>query len=271
MSETPAAFARDGDLLVPRRFTESGWTQNTLGGRYVAGLVAWGAEQHGGPDLQPARLTIDMFRPATMAPTDVQTTVVRDGRRLKVVDVVIVADGVMVSRGSVVFARRTAEPSSEAWTPAEWAVRHPDEYERRSFGNGWEPPWDQRMITPWGSTGDHHQTWLREVHPFVDGEALTPLLRAALASDNASGQVNTGPGGISHINADLTISLARLPEGEWVGLDATSRAAAEGVSVGTVDLYDVVGRIGHVSVTALADARNLRRFDAPPEEAERRR
>jgi hypothetical protein len=127
----------------------------------------------------------------------------------------------------------------------------------RGSQSGRQPDWDQRLITPWESITEHRRTWLRETRPFVEGEPLTPLIRAALAADNASGQVNGGPLGLAYINADLTITLARLPEGEWLGLDAISRAAADGVSVGTVDLYDRKGRIGQVTLIAVADERNV--------------
>lgn len=82
-------------------------------------------------------------------------------------------------------------------------------------------------------------------------------MRAALAADMANGQVNASPVGLAYINADVTMTIARLPEGEWVGLDARSRAAADGVSVGSVDLYDSKGRIGQVTLIGVADERNL--------------
>ncbi len=53
------------------------------------------------------------------------------------------------------------------------------------------------------------------------------------------------------------MTIARLPEGEWIGLDSRSRAAADGVSVGAVDVYDAKGRIGQVTLIGIADERNL--------------
>ena len=41
--------------------------------------------------------------------------------------------------------------------------------------------------------------------------------RAALSADFASPLANSGPAGIDYINADLTLHLGRLPEGEWIG------------------------------------------------------
>jgi acyl-CoA thioesterase len=117
--------------------------------------------------------------------------------------------------------------------------------------------WDSRDITAWGEVTEHRRVWMREDRPFVEGEALSPFLRAALASDAGNGQLNSSPTGLGYINADVTMTLARLPEGDWIGLDARSRVAADGVAVGSLDLYDAKGRIGQVALVALGDERNL--------------
>lgn len=167
----PAAFERDGDALVPRAFTRSGWSTDTLNGRYLAGLVAWGAERHADDEWQPARLTVDMFRPGTMAPTRVETRVVRDGRRIRVVDSSVMVGGVEICRGSTVFLRRSYEPRGETWFPPEWTVPDPDEVEPMPRGeqSEWGMPWESRGITEWGQVTKHRQVWVREIRAFVEG------------------------------------------------------------------------------------------------------
>lgn len=259
MTDLSASFERQGDLVVPREFTRSGWSPTMLNGRYLAGMVAWGAEQaQDDPELQPARLTVDMFRPGTMAPARVETTVVREGRRIKVVDTSVIVDGVQICRGTTVFLRRSTEPRGETWFPPEWSAPHPDEVPVResSFQHD-TMPWETRSITQWGDITNPRQIWLRETRPFMEGEELTPFMRAALMADMSNGQINAGPLGLGFINADLTLTLARLPMDEWLGMEGISRATADGVSVGTVDIYDLKGRIGQVTIIGVADERNL--------------
>lgn len=241
--------------------TEGGWNPGTLMGRHLAGLVASGAERHAEPDLQPARLTVDMFRPATMGPTSLPTRVVRDGRRIRVVDVDVVVGGVVICRGTVVFLRRSGEPSGAAWYPPDRELPDPVTSERLRVEH-WTPTWDQRPHGTWVDSDDAQRgCWIREDRPFVEGEETSPFVRAALAADNANGTINGTVIGLPYINADLTMAMARLPIGEWIGLTPVSRAIAEGVSTGVTDLYDRTGRFGQVSMIALADERNIRPSD----------
>lgn len=253
----PGSFVRDGAVLRPRPNVRSGWGPMLMG-RYLSGLVAWGAEPFGGDEFQPARLTVDMFRAAPLGETEVNARVVRDGRRIKVVDVDVVIDGRVCCRGSVVFVQRTESPSGGAWYPAEPELPDPEAIEmvRR---NGWKPAWDQRMFGPWGTTRDDRGVWIAEDQEFVEGEPVSPFVQAALAADNVNGLINANEEGLSYINADLTMTLARLPRGRWTCLVPVSRALDSGVSVGAIDLYDGDGRIGQVTTVSLADERNVAR------------
>ncbi|HUF85303.1 MAG TPA: thioesterase family protein, partial [Acidimicrobiia bacterium] len=57
------------------------------------------------------------------------------------------------------------------------------------------------------------------------------------------------------INPDLTIYLHRIPNGEWVGLDALTVPEAEGVGVAESVLFDEQGRIGRAVQSLLLDRR----------------
>ncbi len=81
MSE--AFFTVDGDSYLPSMMARGPWGA-AMGGQIVGGLLGWGIEQSGvDPDLQPARLTVDLLRPALLEPVQIQTSVQREGRRIK--------------------------------------------------------------------------------------------------------------------------------------------------------------------------------------------
>src|ERR1700712_3467128 len=87
---TPSAFfVPDGDAFEPAPIARGPWGQ-TISGNYIGGLPGDVLERDAGdPDFQPARLTVDLFRPAALAPVRVETSVVRQGRRLKLVDAIV--------------------------------------------------------------------------------------------------------------------------------------------------------------------------------------
>ena len=81
--------------------------------------------------------------------------------------------------------------------------------------------------------------------PVVAGEVPTPDQRAVAASDFGNGiSAELDFRTDLFINPDLTVSLDRLPEGEWVCLDATTRFGAPGIGLAESSLWDLRGRIG---------------------------
>jgi hypothetical protein len=66
---------------------------------------------------------------------------------------------------------------------------------------------------------------------------------------------NWGSRGVEHINTDITMTLAREPEGVEIGLLATDRVEHDGIAVGTAAVFDRRGPLGTVIVAALANAR----------------
>ena len=66
---------------------------------------------------------------------------------------------------------------------------------------------------------------------------------------------NWGSHGVEHINADITLTLARLPVSREVGLAAVDRISAEGIAIGTATVFDRQGRLGTATVSALANTK----------------
>ena len=52
---------------------------------------------------------------------------------------------------------------------------------------------------------------------------------------------NLGTAGIGYINGDLTVALTRLPQDDWVGVEAETHWADRGIAVGATTLYDSAG------------------------------
>jgi hypothetical protein len=108
-------------------------------------------------------------------------------------------------------------------------------------GGGWDQPGPSGM-------------WLRLVVPIVAGTENTPFQRVAAAGDFGNGVAAAfDRARYSCINPDLTITLHRLPVGEWVGLDSATYPERNGYGVAESVLHDEQGRIGRGVQTVLVE------------------
>jgi hypothetical protein len=252
-------FHADDDLLVPAEFATSPWGA-MLHGRLFGGLVARAAEQarSGSPELACGRLTVDLFRAAPLAPVRVSTRSVRAGRRIAVLDVTIEQDDGPVAQGRVVLLRQSQQQTSPvrpapAWdAPAPPRLGPPDSVAHRR----WVPPWESWRVGAPGEPDGGPMAgglWVRDSHPLVTGEPLTPLERLGMAADMVSPVSNSSAQGLSFINADYTVYLGREPEGEYVGVQPGGHVSSLGIAAGQCVLHDTRGAVGFASTAAVAN------------------
>jgi hypothetical protein len=103
--------------------------------------------------------------------------------------------------------------------------------------------------------------WMRQRMPLVAGTPTSALERVLVAADSGSGL----SAAIDHkrftaINADLTVSVHRPLEGEWVGMDCVSVYETHGVGVSDTRLHDLRGPIGRAVQNLVIEAR----YPTPP-------
>jgi hypothetical protein len=254
-------FTLEDDQLVPTPIARSMWSPEQMHGVAVSGALARGLEmrlaEHGRTDLQPARYTVDLFQPAKMAPCTVTTEIVREGRRLCLIDAVLRQDGKPVARATCIFLLATESPSGVVWTPTDHPqapatdVVPPSEEPRVPFFAS-DAPWSQDF--PEHQNAGHKQTWQAGLH-IVDSEPGTPFQSVASIADATSMLVNWGTEGVQYINTDITLALARPPISREIGLSVTDRVEHNGIAVGTVAVFDRAGPLGTSMVTAIANAK----------------
>lgn len=255
-------FRKDGDLFLPTRAGVGPWNADSLHGRVIIGLL--GAEierRHGSAEYMPARLTVDMYKLPDLSPVEVVTRTVKDGYRIKVIDAEFISGGVSAGRATCQLLRRTENPPGKVWMREPWGAPQPRDVpppSDRPLGG----MWDMRPITGTIRGAGPRKTWMAEVRELVEGRALTPFVRVAVAADFASPFAHGGDQGLGYINTDVTVYLHREPVGDWIGFETLSHGATDGVAVGDCLIHDEEGHIGSASCTALAQARRL--GAAPP-------
>jgi Acyl-CoA thioesterase C-terminal domain/Acyl-CoA thioesterase N-terminal domain len=253
MTVEPAHFTltESGDF-APTEFAQSHWGDDHLGGPAVVGLAARSLELDcGSPDLMPSRLTVDLFRAARGVPTAVAVRIVRDGRRIRSAECDVAQDGRLVARATLLQYRRSAAPPGRLWTAPMTFPPLPsvDETALTQVGS------EGRGLTrsPGEHQNDSRKTFYNRAIEVVAGEELSPFVRAVMAAEATSLVTNLGTHCVGYINGDLTVGLARLPVGEWIGVQGDSHWAADGVAVGTATLFDQSGAFGSGMTTAVSN------------------
>jgi hypothetical protein len=258
-------FTTELEAFIPTQAANGPWDPKSLHGRVIIGLLAFVIEQrHGADDLVPVRLTVDMFRLPGFAPVEVKSRVVRDGLRIRVVEADFISGGTAMARASCQLLRKTENAPGQVWSPPNWDVPLPAEIAAPTDPRlGLNGKWTIRPITGAMGTVGPRRLWMSEVRDLVEGSALTPFVRVAVAADFASPYANAGEEGLGYINSDVTLYLHRLPVNEWIGFEVVNHHATDGIAIGECYLYDQQGAIGTSTVAALAQRKPEAR-PAPP-------
>ena len=261
MDTTEIGFLRrDGDGFFPLDMGISKWSPDMINGPAITGILARAIEnEHGAEGFVPARLTVDLFRPARAEQLHVVTRSVRDGNRIRVADAEVIQQGEAVARASVVFLRRSEQPPGELWTrpdtpqPPPLSLLEPLQAPSHPWigSDGHPDGWSPSLRDHEGSS--RKRMWQYQI-PVVAGEEPSPFARAAMVGETTSLMTNWGTAGIGFINADLTLALSRLPEGPEIGIEADNHLSVDGISVGSTTMFDRRGPIGTCIVSALSNA-----------------
>jgi hypothetical protein len=248
-------FLRDGERFIATISTRGPWSPGHQHGGPPAALCARALEHLVGDGALLARMTFDFLRPVPIAPLSVKAEVVRAGRKVQRLGAVLLdADGLELVRATAV-ALRTVPVLDDAILDADVPPQAPETSTPGRFpffkdATGYHHAVEVRMAR--GTWGDASvNAWMRAKVPLVAGEATSPIQRLLINVDSASGlAVTLDRTRHSWVNADLTVALHRAPEGEWLGLDATTTVEAHGIGLTRARLRDTRGPVG-VSLQSL--------------------
>ena len=236
----------------------------------------WGPMQHGSapasliahiadtmPAAQPmrvARLTIDMMRPVPIAPLEIKTDVIRDGRKIRLVRIDLFADSVLVVSGSVLQIRR-APTELPAEIKDEPVTLPGPEAGRIAQGKLTENPFLTQLAISVVKGAFNRPgpaaVWFKVERPLIEGLPTSRLMSAAVAADFCNGASTVVDYRTwTFINGDLTISLARDPVDDWILLDAETWLGPDGAGLAFGRLADRQGYFGRAVQSVLIEPRS---------------
>jgi acyl-coenzyme A thioesterase PaaI-like protein len=256
--------AGPGEVLLPREAAASHWggPSRTVRGAAVSGALARQTERvvrglDGTAQFHPARWTLDLFRPTTMRPAIASAQVVRQGRRLCVIDATLTQDDRPVARASALFLAPGGQSHGKIWSGEQTPSAPPDHLYPATD----EPRLYFSQDIGWTTSPEPHTNASRkQIWNFptavVDNEEPTPFQQAAMVADLTNMVGNWGDSGIQFINADVTLALARPPVDTEIGLTAEHRVENDGIAVATALMFDRAGTLGTATITALANGQH---------------
>ena len=251
----------EGSMAHAQACAAGPWDARLQHGGAPASLIAWAVERVPTRDpMQVVRMTLDLLRPIPVAPLQIALDVQREGRKIQVCNVTLLHEGVACVRATVLRMREAELPL-------------PDDVEERIELPGPEQGRDQVL----GYTIEHEHfatgltmrpvrgefgeigpaaVWFRADRPIIEGQPITPLMRAAMTADFCNGvSAMLDFHAWTFINADITISLARPPVGEWILLDAQTWLGNRGAGIAFARLGDQRGYFGRAVQSLVIEKR----------------
>ncbi len=258
MESVEALYVPEGDRYVASVLTQGPWSPDLQFGGAPAALVAHVVEGVESPvPMRVARLTVDLMRPVPIAPISVEWEVRRPGRRIQIVDVSLIAGGTEVVRASA-LRMRIADLTGVNLPPGQPAPPGPPEVPLRPYrahDPGSRPgtggALEYAYARPDGMFED--PTWTRLRVPVVAGRPLAPLERMAYVADSVSGFGHPVDEPVTGINADVSLSVVRYAEGDWICLTGEGWTGVEGIGVARATMWDHLGVVGSATLSRLVD------------------
>jgi hypothetical protein len=256
-----SVFRVEHDHVSVSPFASGPWNPGMQHGGAPASLCVWVAERvPSAVPMRVARLTLDLLRPVPVAPLHIRWEIVREGRKIQLVAVHLEASGVEVARASVLrvrvgggeFAPIERADALDVGLPEEGAERRAPERSAQSFGAGAT----LRVINGVFGEPGPAAIWFKYDRTLVEGFANSPAMLAAAVADFSNGiSSELTFDAWTFVNADLTVSLARDPEGEWILLNAQTWLGNDGGGIAAARLADRRGYFGRVTQNLVVEKR----------------
>jgi len=255
-----AIFRVDGNHVVTSPDAAGPWDPGMQHGSAPAALVVWAAEAIATPvPMRIARVTIDLMRPVPVAPLTLHTEVLRAGRKIQLCAVRLLADGVVVVSATVlkIKAQALTLPSDVGDLPIKLPGPDQSRVEPANFSSS---PFSSgvSMRAARGGFGvpGPGAIWYRADRPLVEGFPLSQAMRVVVAADFCNGtSAALDFRDWTFINADLSVSFARQPAGEWILLDAETWIGPDGAGLAMARLADTGGYFGRAVQSLVIEKR----------------
>jgi hypothetical protein len=256
-----AFYVPDGDALVSTELTRGRWDPKAQHAGPPAALLGRAVERcEPRADAQIGRITFEILGPVPLAPLRASARVVRAGRSVELLGASLSGPDGELMRASA-WRLRTGAVELDPEPPPDPPPPGPDAGTAEPFfpvreEAGYHTAMEIRFVSGGFLESGPAMVWMRSRVPLVAGEDTSPLGRVLIAADAGNG-VSAALDWRRYlfINTDLSVHLKRLPEGDWVGLDAVTYPEPHGIGLADTALWDERGRLGRAAQTLVVRSR----------------
>jgi hypothetical protein len=247
-----AIFIREGHQFRATEHAGGPWSPDMLQGSATTALMAREVERLAVESgFVVRRLTFDLWRPAGLRAFDLQTNMLRDGRKAKTVQVRLMDGDTEIGRCTALLTAQGGESPADHFSKPSGSDTAPEAGSPPpAFAQKWSRYFQNvsvRLIEGALERPGPAAAWMRLDVPMVDGEANTPLLQAVQAADFASGVAQiVDIREWTFINPEISLYFFRAPEGEWTLIRSRTRVGADGAGLTTATLSDRQGPFAEV-------------------------
>lgn len=251
----------EGSIAHAQPCSAGPWDPGLQHGGAPASLIAWAVERMPMREpMQVARMTFDFLRPIPVAPLEIKIDVTREGRKIQVCNVTLLHGGVACVRATVLKVRQLETQLPEHVLDEQVILPGPEQGREAKvrFSNHEQFASGVTLRSVRGSFGElgPGAVWFQAQRTIIADEPISPLMRAAMTGDFCNGvSAVLDFDAWTFINADLTISLARMPVGEWILLDAQTWLGDHGAGLAFAKLGDERGYFGRAIQSLVIERR----------------
>jgi hypothetical protein len=250
----------DGNQVFTSPHAAGPWDRTMQHGSAPSALVTWLAEQMPtASPMQISRVTIDLLRPVPVAPLTFETEILREGRKIQLCGIRLLANGVVVVRATILKIRTAALALPPEIADAPIDVPLPDHdgvLEQNNASSPFVSGMTVRAVRGGFLELGPGAIWYRLNRQIVEGAEISQVMRAVVASDFSNG--SSAVLSFAHwtfLNADLSVNLSRPPVGDWILLDSESWIGPDGAGIAASRLADVNGYFGRAVQSLVIEKR----------------
>lgn len=235
--------------------TSGPWRADAQHAGPPSALLARAMERHDPREgMRLADVRTDILGPIPVAPLTVTVRTLRGGRSMELLEAEAATDDgrpALVARAWRILRAPADFPplaSTGDTAPSDFpedTQRHVGTLIPGSGGTGYTSSVEWRFVSGGVGAGGRSVVWGRQLNALVEGEDPSPWQRVLVLADSAGGiTFSLDPARHRFINCDLHVALERDLDGEWLRMDAASRASGGHGGIVHDVLSDRHGRIG---------------------------